>query len=403
MAKNRQKSGTVIGNTITYMFSSVGLIILVLVYAFIFKNGFSLINTQLITGDYYSDAYYIVPSDNNPSSFTKPDDLSSEAYFSTNWGIALVDYTDSAGKSHVLVEYIDSNSPLANVVDATGSSNDLSLSVGMDLNKMTLVIDDEYVTAGSSKGQTASDIVSQLDASSQISELFVKSLGGGIRGSIVATIITIVISLILSIPISVAAAVYINEYSSKNRFINLMRSGIELLAGVPSIIYGLVGVVVFYPVASAFNATGNTILLGSLTMVIVLFPVIIRTTEEALKVVPNNLREASLSLGATKTQTIFKVVLPSAISGILTAVLLSIGRVIGESAALIYTMGTIVTDHPTPTSTGTTLAVQIWKEMSGEQPNIALASAISLVILVIVLILNTVVKLISLRINKKYS
>ncbi len=182
-----------------------------------------------------------------------------------------------------------------------------------------------------------------------------------------------------------------------------MKIGIELLSGVPSIIFGLVGLVIFYPIAETFNATGPTLLLGSLTMVIVLLPVSIKTVEETLLTIPNSLRESSLSLGASKFQTVIKVVLPSALSGILTTLLLAIGRIVGETAALIYTIGTVVNDHPKLNSGGTSLAVQIWKEMSGEQPNIELASAISLVILILFLILNIVIKLISKRISVKYS
>ena len=114
------------------------------------------------------------------------------------------------------------------------------------------------------------------------------------------------------------------------------------------------------------------------------------------------MRNASLSVGANQAQTIFKVVLPSAVPGILTGVLLSIGRVIGESAALIYTMGTYVNDTPTLMSQGTSLAVHIYNIMSSEQPNFELASAISIVILVFVLILNICVKLLSKKLNKSW-
>ena len=137
-------------------------------------------------------------------------------------------------------------------------------------------------------------------------------------------------------------------------------------------------------------------------MAIILLPTIIRSTEEALLVVPQSLRDASLSLGANQSQTIFKVILPCAVPGILTGVLLSIGRVIGESAALIYTMGTYVNDTPTLISQGTSLAVQIYNIMSSEQPNFELACAISIVILVFVLILNIAVKLLSKRFSKAW-
>ncbi|MPM87741.1 Phosphate transport system permease protein PstA [bioreactor metagenome] len=163
------------------------------------------------------------------------------------------------------------------------------------------------------------------------------------------------------------------------------------------------GVTVLFPITQLLGATTTSILLGGLTMSIILLPTIIKSTEEALIVVPQSLRDGSLSLGATKSQTIFKVVLPCAINGILTGILLSIGRVIGESAALIYTMGTFINDSPSLLSQGTSLSVMIWSFMSGEQPNFQLASAISIIILIIVLVLNFVVKAIAKRFTKKFA
>ena len=130
----------------------------------------------------------------------------------------------------------------------------------------------------------------------------------------------------------------------------------------------------------------------------------IKSVEEALIVVPQSLQDASLSLGATKAQTILKVVLPCCINGILTGVLLSIGRVIGESAALIYTMGTFISDNPTINGSATSLSLMIWSFMSSEQPNFELACAISIIILAIVLVLNIIVKIMKiLYLKEKFS
>ena len=160
------------------------------------------------------------------------------------------------------------------------------------------------------------------------------------------------------------------------------------------------GVSVLFPITAAMGAKTTNILLGALTMAIILLPTIIRSTEEALRVVPQGLRDASLSLGASQTQTIFKITLPCAMPGILSGILLSIGRVVGESAALIYTMGTFINDQPGLLKQGTSLAVHIWSVMSGEQPNFELACAISIIILIFVLILNLTVKLLSRRLQK---
>lgn len=400
----RNKISDIFLNWITWLTSSIGIVILVLIYVFIFSNGSSLINKDFIFNDYWSKTSYVSINDYQlDKQYPKPSTLSKDVVYSSKLGLGLVDYTTTSNEQVVLVEYIASDSVFSNVSDLYDPSNNVKIEVGMDLNKITYTYNGASLTTGSSKEQDASTVMANLEKASSIDEVFIKTVGGGIRGSIITTLITILVSVSICIPISIAAAIYLNEYSSKNKITALMRSGIELLSGVPSIIFGLVGVVVFYPLVSSLNASGNTILLGSLTMVVVLLPVAIRTCEEALKVVPNNLREASLSLGCSKTQTIFKVVIPSSIGGILTSIVLSIGRVIGESAALVYTMGTIINDHPSLTSTGTTLSVQIYKEMSGEQPNIQLACAISIIILVLVVLINIFVKILSNRISKKFS
>ena len=262
---------------------------------------------------------------------------------------------------------------------------------------------DGLVNAGSQRKMTAEEVVQALENSQGIRRVVFQTPGGGVRGSLISTLMLIGISVIISLPIGIAAAIYLNEYAKKNKMTNLMRSSIELLAGVPSIIFGLMGVSVLFPITKALGINTVSVLLGGLTMAIMLLPLIIRQTEESLKVVPDGLRHASLSLGATQTQTIFKVILPSALPGIITATLLSISRIIGESAALIYTMGTFINDSPKISEGATTLAVQIWSLMSGEQPNFELSSTISIIILLMVLVLNLSVKYITYRLNKKWS
>lgn len=179
---------------------------------------------------------------------------------------------------------------------------------------------------------------------------------------------------------------------------------IEVLTGVPSIIYGLMGLAVFVPLTVKYtDATSANILSGSLTLAVILLPVIIRSTEESLKVVPDDFRNASLALGANHTQTTFNVVLPSALPGILTGTILAIGRIIGESAALIFAIGTAIKDDISIFGKSTTLSVHIWSLMKDEPANIELASTISLIILIIVLILNISVKLISKRFIKEFN
>jgi phosphate transport system permease protein len=202
--------------------------------------------------------------------------------------------------------------------------------------------------------------------------------------------------LIFALPIGIFTAIYLNEFAKKNKITNTIRTMIETLTGVPSIIFGLMGLAVFVPLTIRYTpADSANILSGSLTLAVILLPVIIRSTEESLKVVPDDFRQASLALGANNTQTTFKVVLPSALPGILTATLLAIGRVIGESAALIFAIGTAIKDDISIFGKSTTLAVHIWSLMTDEPANIELASTISIIILLIVLVLNISIKLLS--------
>lgn len=160
----------------------------------------------------------------------------------------------------------------------------------------------------------------------------------GVLPMIMATLYVVLISVAISTPIGMGAAIYLTAYAKPGRLVRVIRFATESLAGIPSIIYGLFGYVFF---VTALHLKFS-LLSGSLTLGIMVLPSIIRTTEEALKAVPDSYREGSLALGATKLWTITKVVLPSAIPGILTGVILSIGRIIGETAVLIFTAGTAV-------------------------------------------------------------
>ncbi|MDR1374272.1 MAG: phosphate ABC transporter permease PstA, partial [Treponema sp.] len=158
---------------------------------------------------------------------------------------------------------------------------------------------------------------------------------GGIYPMIITTLYVVLVSLGLSLPVGVMTAIFLNEYSGNTRGIRLLRLAIETLAGIPSIIYGLFGLLMFCRVFRF----GQSIIAGAFTLSIMILPVIIRTTEESLKTIPDSFREGSLSLGAAKYQTIFHVILPSALPGIVTSAILAIGRVVGESAPVLLTVG----------------------------------------------------------------
>ena len=205
----------------------------------------------------------------------------------------------------------------------------------------------------------------------------------GILPNIVNTIYVIVVALIFILPIGVGAAVYLTEYTKNRRLVSAIEFATETLTGIPSIIYGLVGMLFF----SQFLGLQASLLAGSLTLVIMTLPTIIRTTQESLKTVPQSYREGALGLGAGKWHMIRTIVLPSSVDGIVTGCILAIGRVVGETAALIYTAGTVADWPKGVMSSGRTLAVHMYV-LSGEGLHVPEASATAVVLLVIVVGMN---------------
>ena len=201
--------------------------------------------------------------------------------------------------------------------------------------------------------------------------------------ALVNTLIITALSLVIAIPFGVFAAIYLVEYAKKgSRLVHLIRITAETLSGIPSIIYGLVGLLFF----STALHWGLSLLSGCMTLVIMILPLIIRTSEEALLSVPDSYREASFGLGAGKLRTIFKIVLPSAVPGILSGVVLATGRIVGETAALLYTAGTVA-KIPNLMGSGRTLAVHMYV-LSSEGLHMDESYATAVVLLVLVLVLN---------------
>lgn len=202
--------------------------------------------------------------------------------------------------------------------------------------------------------------------------------------AIVITVIMVVLALLFAAPVGMGAAIYLVEYARRgNRLVSLVRLTTESLAGIPSIVYGLFGFLLFV----AACGMGFSILGGALTLAVMVLPIVMRTTEEALKSVPDNWREGSFALGAGRLRTIFRVVLPAAVPGILSGVILSIGRIVGESAALLYTAGTVAAMPESLFSSGRTLSVHMYALLSeGLYVNEAYATA--LVLLIVALLIN---------------
>lgn len=205
-----------------------------------------------------------------------------------------------------------------------------------------------------------------------------------LMSALVNTLTVTLVALVIAVPLGIFAAVYLVEYANKERcLVRLIRLTAETLQGIPSIIYGLFGLLFF----STAMGWGYSLLSGAMTLVIMILPLIIRTTEEALLGVPDAYREASFGLGAGKLRTIFRVVLPAAIPGILSGVVLATGRIVGETAALLYTAGSVAKIPGSLLGSGRTLAVHMYV-LSSEGLYMDQAYATAVVLLVFVLALN---------------
>ncbi|HAN22078.1 MAG: phosphate ABC transporter, permease protein PstA [Clostridiales bacterium GWF2_36_10] len=202
--------------------------------------------------------------------------------------------------------------------------------------------------------------------------------------AMINTVTMTVLSLLIAAPLGIFSAIYLVEYAKRgNKLVSVIRTTAETLSGIPSIVYGLFGYLLFV----AALGWGYSLLAGAFTLSIMILPLIIRTTEEALKSIPDAYREGSFGLGAGKLRTVFRIVLPSAVPGILAGIVLSVGRIVGETAALIYTAGTVAQIPDNLMSSGRTLSIHLyalWVE--GLNANQAYATAV--VLLVIVIFLN---------------
>ena len=235
----------------------------------------------------------------------------------------------------------------------------------------------------------------------------------GILPSILNTVYVVVVTMLVVLPLGVGAAVYLTEYASNRRLVAAIEFATETLAGIPSIIYAMVGVLIF----SQFMSLGKTLLAASLTLVILTLPTIIRTTQESLKTVPQSYREGSLGLGSGKWHMIRTVVLPNSIDGIVTGCILSVGRIVGESAVLMFTAGMSTTlnrfgvgngdlgaslaqtRQGLTQSSGATLTVALYV-FAKERAQFDIAFAIGAILMIITLLINLCAKLVGKKLKK---
>lgn len=223
----------------------------------------------------------------------------------------------------------------------------------------------------------------------------------GILPNILNTLYIILITLVIVLPIGVGAAIYLNEYAKNKRLVQRIELAAETLSGIPSIVYGLVGMLIFVQ----FCSLGTSILAGSLTLVIMTLPTVMRTTQESLKTVPNGYREGAFALGSGKWYMIRTVVLPSAIDGIVTGCILSVGRIVGESAALLYTAGMAnevmsLAEAAKPGHAGSTLTVALYI-YAKERGDTETAFAIAAILLILTFVINLAAKLTAMCLKMK--
>ncbi|MGN0194565.1 MAG: phosphate ABC transporter permease PstA [Pseudoramibacter sp.] len=214
--------------------------------------------------------------------------------------------------------------------------------------------------------------------------------------AMINTLTMVGLSLLFAAPIGIFSAVYLAEYAKRgSKFVAFIRLTSETLTGIPSIIFGIFGMLMFVDACHM----GYSMLAGALTLALMILPVIMRATEEALHAVPDSYREGSFGLGAGKLRTIFKIVLPAATPGILAGVILGVGRVVGETAALIYTAGTVAQIPKNIMGSGRTLAVHMYSLWT-EGMNVDQSYATAVILLVVVIILNLISDLIAKKVNK---
>lgn len=214
--------------------------------------------------------------------------------------------------------------------------------------------------------------------------------------ALINTVIVTVLALVIAVPLGIFSAIFLVEYAGRgNKFINVIRITTETLSGIPSIVYGLFGMLFFV----VYLKWRYSILAGAFTLSIMILPLIMRTTEEALKAVPDSYREGSFGLGAGKLRTVFRIVLPSAIPGILAGVILATGRIVGETAALIYTAGTVAEIPKNVMKSGRTLAVHMYT-LSSEGLYINQAHATAVVLLILVVGINALSNFVAKKLAK---
>ncbi len=354
-----------------YLSTALTVAILAVIIGFILYKGIPGINYNFLTRMWDDKTTFVNVERTADGTDNK------EAAYVASLGITLALHDEE-----IIISDIDAASPVKSALN-------------MKNQPYALKENDVITKAGSTniKNMTVQEAAAALKEGTGPIRIKVIRPGGGIVPMLVSTIYIIVLSLVIAAPVGISSAIYLNEYAKRGRILNLIRFAIQNLAGIPSIIYGLFGMLLFVQISKM----QYSVLAGALTLSIMLLPTIISTTEEALKEIPKAYRESSFGLGATKLQTISKIILPGALPGILVAMILSIGRIVGESAALIWTAGTVA-QIPKALVGGEASAATLTTKMYWlikESGDLSTASSIAVVLLVLIIVLNIASKMIT--------
>lgn len=371
---NRKKKEQFISAGI-YLCAGTCMAMLCLILGFIIYKGLPGFHPSFLIKEFDSKTTYVT-TDLNPA---------------TSMGERQAGYIQRLGvfvekeEAGLFITEIDSSSSLLRTQNQQGDR--YALKKGDSIRK----ISNRSIKKEWESGRSLEDVIEEIqEIPSATLSMKVFRPGGGIFPMLVTTLFLIILCLVIAVPIGVCAAIFLQEYAKPGKMTRTIHFAIESLSGIPSIIYGLFGSLLFVKTWKM----QYSILAGALTVSIMLLPMIITTTEETLKTVPKGYRESSLGLGATKFQTICKVVLPSAIPGILVSVLLSIGKIVGESAALLLTAGTVA-EIPRKLigsgAGGATLTIKAYTLMK-EENDIGKACTIGIVLLFLIIFVNLLSK-----------
>ncbi len=374
---NNRKMKDGLLRSLIYLSTGVTISILFIIIGFVLYKGLPGINVNFLTRNWEDKTTFVNVKADASKAGTDNQDY-----------IASLGITVKEGEKNLIITKIDKKSAVHNAANLKNEA--------YGLKKEDII---SKIGSDNTADMSYADALKLLKESDGTLRLKVVRPGGGIVPMFVSTIYIILLSLAIAGPIGISAAIYLNEYAKPGRILNSIRFAIQNLAGIPSIIYGLFGMLLFVQTLKM----QYSILAGSLTLSILLLPTIISTTEEALKEIPRSYREGSYGLGATKLQTIAKIILPGALPGILVAVILSIGRIVGESAALIFTAGTIA-QIPEGLVGGKSSAATLTTKMYWlikETGDLSSASSIAVVLLILIILLNIASKMITKSFLKK--